>query len=420
MKASDTDYVRWIKLEDENMDAVIVGNFDVIERTAQVDFPSTGTWHNFFENNSRQVNSTQSIPLRPGEFHVFTSNPVAPPEPGLLSFPAERSTQSVSSSGTKDFGGTGVDVNFASGTSGSGDVTVEKFERGPFRPEGISENNVSTYRYTIEAGGDLSVGSGTEVRLDVSTLDGIDNPDNVDVYRRSTPNEGAFSKLSTSYDAGNDELVATTGSLSEFVLASDTEPLPVDLAGFDAVLTETQTVRLSWQTASETNNAGFQVQRRLADGEQARRDEASGWSDVDFVEGAGTTAEPQSYRLDDTIPFEADSVQYRLKQVDADGSAQFSAPVTVAVGAPDQLSLEAPFPNPVRGRATVQYAVPSRQDVTVALFDVLGRRVRTLAQTKREGRHEQPLDVSDLSSGVYILRLQGEGGVDTQRLTVVK
>jgi glycosidase len=412
MKAQTGDKVRWIKLRDETMDALIVGNFDVIQRTAQVDFPSTGTWHNFFQNSSRQVSSTQTLSLQPGEFRIYTSEPVPPPEPGLLSFPSQTSTASVSSSGPQNFGATGVDVTFASGTSGSGTVTVEKFERGPFRPQGISEANVSAYRYTIEAGGNLSLGSETEVRLDVSTLDGVDNPDNVTVYSRPTPNQGSFSELTTSYDESTNELVAETGSFSEFVLASNSEPLPVEMAGFETTFTDERTVELSWKTASETNNAGFQVERR---------GEGTGdWTNVSFVEGAGTTTAPQTYRLTDTVPFAADSVRYRLTQVDADGTTEVADEVTVAVSPPEQLTLRAPAPNPVRQRATVQFAVPERQDVSLVLFDVLGRRVRTLTQGVKAGRHERQLDVSGLSSGLYVLRLRAGSSVQTQRVTVVK
>jgi hypothetical protein len=109
-----------------------------------------------------------------------------------------------------------------------------------------------------------------------------------------------------------------------------------------------------------------------------------------------------------------------LKQVDADGSTQFTDPVSVAIGAPDQLDLRTPFPNPGRNRITVQYAVPTQQPVSVVLYDVLGRRVRTIAQGPVEGRRERSVDVSGLSSGTYILRLRGREGVDTERLTVVK
>jgi len=64
--------------------------------------------------------------------------------------------------------------------------------------------------------------------------------------------------------------------------------------------------------------------------------------------------------------------------------------------------------------------VPGQQKVTLELYDVLGRRVRTLIDGEQEGRQSMQVDVSTLPSGVYFLRLKAEGQTKTQRLTVVK
>jgi len=300
---------------------------------------------------------------------------------------------------------------------------VERVNEAPYGTSGISEGNVSDYRFVIEKTGALSFTDQTEVRFDLDEIAGIDgaNANNVVVYSRGTEDTGTFSQRPTSYDADANELVAETGSFSEFVLASNTEslPIPVELARFDGAVTGERTVQLSWQTASETNNAGFQVQRRAGASDGGSK-AADGWTDVKFVEGAGTTSEPQRYRLTDEVPFAADSVHYRLKQVDTDGTAHFTTPVTLAMGTPDQLTLRTPFPNPVRSQTTIRYAVPERQDVSLVLFDVMGRRVRTLTQSSQTGRHERRLDVSGLSSGLYLLRLRAGSSVQTQRVTVVK
>ncbi|PSQ68884.1 MAG: hypothetical protein BRD26_07370, partial [Bacteroidetes bacterium QH_1_64_81] len=171
-------------------------------------------------------------------------------------------TRTVSGDGTTTFGDTGAEIRFAASTSGSGDVTVQRFSNGPTAPRGIPEDNVSSYRFVIKAGGDLTVGDGTEVRLDVSTLDGIGDASNVTVYKRSVRGQGSFAALSTSYDGEANELVAETGAFSEFALASNTEPLPVELAAFEANTTDEEAAVLRWTTASETNNAGFAVQHR--------------------------------------------------------------------------------------------------------------------------------------------------------------
>lgn len=190
----------------------------------------------------------------------------------------------------------------------------------------------------------------------------------------------------------------------------------MELAGLSATLTDRQTVALTWRTTRETDNAGFRVQRRI--------DGTGSWSALDFVEstaGGGTSTTTQTYRYTDaSVPFAADSVRYRLQQVDADGSTQVSNTVTVALGAPDEVRLAAPFPNPATGRATVRYALPERHTATIRLFDLLGRRVRTVVQGQREGRHEQTLDLSGLPSGTYFLRLRAGEHTRTRKLTVMQ
>jgi surface protein len=223
-------------------------------------------------------------------------------------------------------------------------------------------------------------------------------------------------RLAEGPDLVRDAGVLTNGS-DEFPLAlsGGSTPLPVELAGFAGTQTE-EGVRLSWQTVSERNNAGFQIQRK---GEKAKGREGA-WTTVGSVDGAGTTSQAQSYRFTDAdLPYEADALTYRLKQVDTDGSTSFSKTITVERGV-DEVQLLGTAPNPARQQATVRYALPEKQEVEMRLYNVLGQQVRTVVSSSKEGRHEQTLDVSGLSSGVYFLRLQAGGEVRTQKLTVVR
>jgi len=189
--------------------------------------------------------------------------------------------------------------------------------------------------------------------------------------------------------------------------------LPVELATFEGRTDEDRVV-LQWQTASETNNAEFRIQRR--DGR-----EGGSWQTIGNVEGAGTTTSGQSYRFADTdLPYAADSLTYRLKQVDTDGTTHLTEAVTVTRSAIKDVELLKTYPNPVQQRATVRYAVPERQEVTLRLYDILGRQVQTVVNEDQEGRHQRNLDVSGLASGVYFLRLRAGGTVRTRKLTVVQ
>jgi hypothetical protein len=141
------------------------------------------------------------------------------------------------------------------------------------------------------------------------------------------------------------------------------------------------------------------------------------------VDGRGTTDEPQSYRLTDSdLPYEADSLTYRLRQVDLDGTVSYSDPITIKRPSVSTVELQNTYPNPARQRVTARFTLPrsAAQDATLQLYDVLGRSVRSIDVSEHAGRHKQPLDVSGLPSGVYVLRLEAGGTAEARRLTVVR
>jgi hypothetical protein len=221
--------------------------------------------------------------------------------------------------------------------------------------------------------------------------------------------------------AGHDSRDATAntvtlsgiGSFSRWTLGSTDSPLPVELTAFDA-RADGETVQLAWKTASETNNAGFDVQRK--------RSSDDGWTQVGFVEGHGTTSEAQTYSFDDAgVPFEADSLRYRLKQVDLDGAFEYSEAVEVAIATPGELTLHGNYPNPFANQTTIRYEVPQTSEARIAVYNVIGQQVTTLVSGKQAaGRHQVRLDASRLSSGVYFVRLTHDGTTRTQKITIVR
>jgi hypothetical protein len=332
------------------------------------------------------------------------------------------------------FFGTGVSIDFSSGTAGPGDARVVKYGFPPGSETGLpSSENIGPYRFLLETDSGVSPGSRTTVRFGLFALDGASNPGDIRVFRRNPPGDGfyrdspgssSFSEIpaeNVEYDTVSGELLVTTSRFGQFVFTSDKSPLPVELSGLEAEARGEGEVRLTWQTASEQSNAGFAVQRK-AFAESAESGPAT-WEKAGFVESkasGGTTSEARRYRFtDEGVPFAADSVSYRLRQVDTDGSASYSPVVTVERQA-KALRLLGTSPNPARRRATLRYAVPGRQEVTIRLYDVLGRKVRTVVSEKTEGRREQILDLSGLASGTYLLRLTAGSGAATKTLTVVR
>jgi len=216
----------------------------------------------------------------------------------------------------------------------------------------------------------------------------------------------------------DDHVVATAtddnGNTSEFTGTSS--PLPVELASMDATRAGESTVELTWQTASETGNAGFRVQHRTQSD--------SSWSRIGFVESrteGGTSTEALRYRYT-AENLTVGTHQFRLKQMDLDGSAQVHDPVTVDLQMQEALRLEAPAPNPVRSQATLSFAVKEPTEARITLYNTLGQAVRTVYRGTPGAGEGQTVDVSTtgLSSGAYFLRLRADGRTETRRLTVVR
>jgi hypothetical protein len=359
-------------------------------------------------DGSAEASTSFSVTVEPKE----GEEPVAP---------AAALVDTAGSGQAFDFGETGNKI-VPVVLGGSGTIGAQRFDSPPEGTDGIGEPNVSQYRVVITAGGTLTFSDTTEVRFPVQDFSGIDDPSAVTVYRRPIPGEGTFQELNVSVDENgtpedpsDDEIVAETGSFSEFVLASDTEPLPVELAAFTATL-DGSTARLRWRTASETNNARFEVLHRRPDAERYEqvgtvRSKAEG----------GTTTEPQSYRfvVRDLRP---GTHRFRLRQVDLDGSERLSKIVSVDVRAERKLTLGLEGPNPVRQATRLAFTVEQTGRAEVALFNVLGQRVRTLRAEKAEAgeRYSVELSADGLPSGPYFVRLSAPSGTQTRKIVIVR
>jgi hypothetical protein len=187
--------------------------------------------------------------------------------------------------------------------------------------------------------------------------------------------------------------------------------LPVELVSFEAIRANSD-VLLKWATASETNNAGFEIEHAPG---------ASDYAKVGFVDGHGTTLMPQDYSF--RISGLTTGVhRFRLKQVDFDGAFEYSEAVETYVGIPGQMVLEPAYPNPFNPATTLRFAVANEQFVTLSVHDATGRRVRSLfsGTVTADEVHSVTVDASGLSSGLYVAVLQGESVAITRNLLLSK
>jgi len=321
-----------------------------------------------------------------------------------------------------DLGNSGLTQNDA----GDGDTGPNGLQNFP-NIQNVSESNQQvTIDYEVKTN---DTGSNYPLTIDFYAADSEQSGEGK-IYLGSQEYTTANSTSSVSFDLSNfsnvdsgDSFVATAtdanGNTSEFLGTSS--PLPVELASFEGTQSGETTVELSWTTASETNNAGFVVQRRATESEG---ESADSWSRVGFVDtkaAGGTTSEAHTYRFTaENLP--VGTHQFRLKQKDLDGTEHVHDPVTVDLQMQEALRLGGPAPNPVQDRATLPFAVRDDAEATITLYNTLGQEVRTLYRGTPGAGEGQTVEVSTtgLSSGVYFLRLRADGRTETRRLTVVR
>jgi hypothetical protein len=411
-------------------DAGFAGNWILRAQGSYVAFqPVSGT---VSPGNSTTVDITfdgTSLPLGTydGNAAVSSNDPATPQVDIPFDFFVATGVGEIadlSADGQFSFGDAGVTADLTSVT-GSGRVTAAFFDQPTPDASGIDAGlNITPYRWIIVDEGNVEFDAASTLTFGRSTIpspgfDDINGP-SVDVYSRSPFETGSFSALTSSYVDNStttldDDAIQATGltGFSEFVFASDQAPLPVEIAAFD-VAADNDGAILSWETASETNNAGFRI--------EYQKETQTSWTDTGvFVEGAGTTDQSMSYQQ--TISgLSPNTYTFRLRQIDVDGTETPSSGKTITVRMNDAFSLTKMSPNPLTHTGTLKLSVRDTQPVTVSLYNVLGQKVKTLMSGSMSGQSTETIrvDGSRLSSGIYFVSVVGERFQGTQKITVVR
>ncbi len=175
---------------------------------------------------------------------------------------------------------------------------------------------------------------------------------------------------------------------------------PVELNSFNASVNQKNTVNLNWSTASETNNHGFEIQRKL---------KKMDWTTIGFVEGNGTSSQPHNYSYKDDINnLKYDGrILYRLKQIDFNGASKNSKYVYVDVNyIPDEIALYQNYPNPFNPTTTITYSVSEESVVNLTIYNSLGQKVAELVNgIQNQGMHQVIWDAENMASGIYFYSL---------------
>ncbi len=199
------------------------------------------------------------------------------------------------------------------------------------------------------------------------------------------------------------------------LFSGGTDVIPVELFSFTASSAD-GSINLSWSTATETNNSGFEIQR-LKDSKIEKLDE---WKTIGFINGNGTTTEPKTYNYTDK-KLEPGKYLYRLKQIDFNGEFEYSNEIEIEVGTPLNFSLEQNFPNPFNPVTTIKFALPVSGNINLSIYNSLGEKVETLTnQFLEAGYHKIEWRANNYSSGVYYYRIESENFSDVKKMLLLK
>ncbi len=312
----------------------------------------------------------------------------------------------------------------ATGASGWG--CLVKYDGVSF----TSYSNIQAISIEVDTLGNLWVGTESfSYEAELIKYDGINwttyNPQNSDLPETFSITDLAFDKFYNLW-IGTDDSGLVVFNENGIVV-------PVALQNFTAELIR-EDVHLSWTTATETNNSGFEIEK-LQDSKIERE---KNWAKIGFVEGHGTTTEPQFYSFPDET-LQPGKYQYRLKQIDFDGSFEFSKVVEVTIESPNEFSLSQNYPNPFNPSTKIKYTIPTppvssplvkgrtkEGFVTLKVYDVLGNEVATLVnEEKSAGEYEVEFSVGqdsspDIASGIYFYQLKAANYTETKKMILLK
>ncbi len=189
--------------------------------------------------------------------------------------------------------------------------------------------------------------------------------------------------------------------------------VPVELTSFTgSVLQDGKHIHLEWITETETNNKGFSIERRS---------DIEDWQTIAFVEGKGTTTARHIYNYTDNF-ITRTSVFYRLKQIDYDGSFEYSNEIEVKPGtSPGSFFLNQNYPNPFNPSTMISYSIPEYSNVTLKVFDILGNEIETLInEEKPAGQYELKWNAEEQTGGVYFYQLRAGSYSETKKMILMR
>lgn len=320
--------------------------------------------------------------------------------------------QTVIASGVVSFGTTGVTIDFSSGgTLPNGEIAVSRLDAAPNVDTGITAKSRSYW--VIENFGTnasfTNLNSITFSNIGNVTASDVASPNRFKLYKRDSRADDQTWTLvgtGTSAIAGSDGSVtfgsSSITSFSQFLITNEEgSSLPITLAAFQVAATTNHEVSATWATHSETKTDHYILERSK---------DQTDWEKVATLPAKGESGTIQNYELRDPMPRKG-TTWYRLKTMNRDGSSQISSIQELTL---ETLGFDlATYPNPAPRNTGLNIANGMAGTATFMLYDVQGRKVKTVLV---EDRSE--LNIADLPAGMYFWMAQTKSKIKTGRIVV--
>lgn len=217
----------------------------------------------------------------------------------------------------------------------------------------------------------------------------------------------------TSLPYGGYEMRAVFADYSDyymFVLFTINPPVPVELSSFSAKANG-QTVVLNWETQTEVNNYGFELERSV---------DEENYHLIIFISGNGNSNSPKFYSYTDSQLTGGNTFYYRLKQIDNDGTYEYVAEASISLDIKD-FYLAQNYPNPFNPNTKIVFNLPSTGHISLKVYNILGVEVANLVDGELlSGRHIAEFNATDFPSGVYFYILNAGENRATKKMTLTK
>lgn len=240
----------------------------------------------------------------------------------------------------------------------------------------------------------------------------------VNVLEHSIVNEAGTYYLEFYYEAETSDSGTKyyfTSSSPAQASFTTTSALPVELTTFAGNVNDNE-VSLNWETATEVNNYGFEIERQKSELGSINLS----WEKIGFVEGHGNSNSPKLYSFSDNS-ITAGTYYYRLKQIDVDGQFEYSDVIEVSITQPESLELFQNYPNPFNPKTNIKFSLKESSNVVLTIYNTIGQEVAVLINQNLEaGIHTSVFDGSNLNSGIYIYSLKTENSTITKKMIMLK